>query len=81
MASTAQTQVEELLAVARLRDRLPTPRERRRIREQAGLSLREIAHAIDVSASAVALWETGKRQPRGSHLTAYVTLLTRLEER
>jgi DNA-binding transcriptional regulator YiaG len=81
MASTAQTQVEELLAVARLRDRLPTPRERRRIREQAGLSLREMAHAIDVSASAVALWETGKRQPRGPRLAAYVILLTRLEER
>ena len=35
----------------------------RSIREQAGLSQRDFAEGFDVSAGAVGMWETGKRQP------------------
>jgi DNA-binding transcriptional regulator YiaG len=60
----------ERLAAAK-RD-LPPPKERRRLREGAGLSIREFAHALGVSATSVARWETGERQPHGPFLHVYV---------
>jgi transcriptional regulator with XRE-family HTH domain len=43
--------------------------ERRRIREAAGVSLRDVASALGVSHTAVAAWEAGAtpREHRGSY--------------
>lgn len=71
--------MSDLLAYKRDRRELPAPRYRRSIREGAGLSLSQVARAVGVSASAVALWEAGRRMPRPEHLAAYVRLLKRLE--
>lgn len=48
---------------------------RRAIRQTAGLSLRQVAGYVGVTASAVSYWEAGRRQPRPEHLQAYVELL------
>ena len=51
---------------------LPTPEARRRLREEAGLSVRAFANALGVSPSTVARWETGEREPSGPFLFVYV---------
>ncbi len=51
---------------------LPEPEERRRLREEAGLSVRAFANALGVSPSTVARWETGEREPNGPFLFVYV---------
>lgn len=71
------THYPELLAQVRARRRLPLPSERRRIREDAGVSLRAVAAALGVSHTAVASWEMGVT-PR-AHRAAYAQLLTELE--
>ncbi|GEM_PF-3803135 len=72
------THFEPLLELARARRLLPPPRERRRIREDAGLSLRQLADAVGCSHTAVALWESG-RTPR-QHRRAYAELLRALDD-
>ncbi|MEU9641519.1 helix-turn-helix transcriptional regulator [Streptomyces sp. NPDC048188] len=59
---------------------LPTPDERRRLREEAGLSQQDIADAVGSTRAAVGHWETGFRSPRGRLLTAYVDVLRVLRE-
>lgn len=59
---------------------LPPPDERRSIREQAGASLREVASALGVSATAVMRWERGERQIRRVHAIAYRQLLDALRD-
>lgn len=54
------------------RQALPKPAERRRLREDAGLSVRALANALGVSPSTVARWETGEREPSGPFLFVYV---------
>jgi DNA-binding transcriptional regulator YiaG len=51
----------------------------RQIRETAGLSLREVAYAVDVSVSALFRWEAGDRRPRGEAALRYADLLGDLE--
>lgn len=58
--------------------RLPEPNERRRIREQVGLTQDEIANQLGVSRATVARWEAGTRRPRRQHVTAYAGLLRQL---
>ena len=65
--------------VAAKRD-LPPPLERRRLRQQAGLSIREFANALGVSATAVGRWETGEREPHGPFLHVYVNGLRTLTD-
>ena len=67
--------VEEQIAVARLRQRLPAPPERRRLRRLKRVSLAAIAAACDVSPVSVSRWETGDRMPRGDHLREYLKVL------
>lgn len=57
---------------------LPTPKERRRLREAAELTHEEVAAAVGVTATTVRSWETGRTHPRGRKREAYVKLLTRL---
>ena len=60
---------------------LPTPAERRRLREAAGLSQEEIGSIVGVTRQAVAQWESGaRRNPRGQLLERYVEALRTLRE-
>lgn len=70
--------VDELLEQLRAQRRLPTPAERRRIREEAGVSQRALARAIGVSWTSVHRWEAGS-VPR-THLDEYADALKRLRD-
>jgi len=59
---------------------LPTPAERRKIREGAGLSQAAVADAIGVTPQAVALWEAGRRTPRGCLRAQYAEALEVMRE-
>lgn len=67
---------DELLERVRARRRLPPPTERRRIRERAGVSLRDLAAAVGVSHATIRNWEAGST-PR-EHRAAYARLLEEL---
>ena len=49
--------VDELIEQVLSRRKLPSASERRRIREAAGVSLRDVATALGVRHTAVAKWE------------------------
>ncbi|MFC9299624.1 helix-turn-helix domain-containing protein [Streptomyces sp. NPDC057011] len=57
---------------------LPTPKERRRLRESADLTHEQVAAAVGVTAATVRSWETGRTDPRGRKREAYATFLTTL---
>ncbi|WP_329197636.1 MULTISPECIES: helix-turn-helix domain-containing protein [unclassified Streptomyces] len=57
---------------------LPSPQERRRLRESAELTHGEVAAAVGVSPATVRSWENGRTQPRGRKRKAYARFLTRL---
>jgi transcriptional regulator with XRE-family HTH domain len=63
----------ELLERLRARRELPLPAERRRLREAAGASLRDVAREFGVSATSVIRWERGASP--GPHTGAYARLL------
>lgn len=63
--------------IVRLR-RMIADGDARTIREEAGLSLREAAEALDVHHSTVGYWETGDRTPKKRHALAYLALLEQL---
>lgn len=68
---------ERLERKLRATRRLPPPAERRRLREQAGLSQADIAGEFpgQVHPETVSRWERGERTPRGELLVKYVELL------
>jgi DNA-binding transcriptional regulator YiaG len=70
---------QELLERVRSRRGLPSPAERRRIREQAGVSLRELGMAIGVSHVAITRWEAGAQPASAAHAKAYGRLLEELK--
>ncbi len=58
-----------------------TPAERRRIRQSADISLREMAEALGVSHGAVFQWEKGRYAPQhGDNVKNYFRLLRQLRE-
>ena len=67
----------DAIARARTRRSLPAPSARRLLREQAGLSQKDVANAIGVTSAAVSYWETGAREPRAEHLPLYLEVLQR----
>jgi len=69
---------DELLERVRARRQLPSVVERRKIREEAGVSLRDLAAVLGVSHSLVRYWESGGT-PR-EHRVAYAELLARLKD-
>jgi DNA-binding transcriptional regulator YiaG len=73
MATTA----DELIATARTYRDLPEPRQRQRIREDAGVSQRAVAEALGVATLTVHRWERGVR-PRPYIVAAYLALLNQL---
>ena len=72
------TTVDELLEKVRARRQLPAPVERRRIREAAGVSLRDMASAVGVSHASIVSWERGACPRDPKHTAAYSRLLTEL---
>ena len=74
-------QLEQALAEARVRKSLPGPRVRRLLRQEAGLTQRDVAELLGVTETAVSRWEHGERYPRRPVLTAYAHLLTRLADK
>jgi transcriptional regulator with XRE-family HTH domain len=66
MATRTVTKRDELLAQLRAQRQLPAATERRRIREAAGVSIRQLAEALGVSPMAPVRWEQGAmpRDPR-----------------
>ena len=69
----------ELLERLRAKRELPPPEERRRIRQSAGASLRDIAREVGVSHTAVRRWETTRAVPREARI-AYARLLDELRQ-
>lgn len=61
--------------------RLPPPHERTEIREKAGLTIPEIAVALDVETVTVKRWERGLSRPQLRHALAYGQLLEELDQR
>ncbi|MFD8736422.1 helix-turn-helix domain-containing protein [Streptomyces sp. NPDC059618] len=55
---------------------LPTPKERRRLRENRSLSQADVATRLGVSRATVRSWENGRSAPRGRMREEYTRLLT-----
>ncbi|MGA4840093.1 helix-turn-helix domain-containing protein [Streptomyces sp. G45] len=54
---------------------LPSPKERRRLRESRSLSQAELAALVGVTRETVRSWESGRTDPRGRRREAYARLL------
>ncbi|MZG02836.1 helix-turn-helix domain-containing protein [Streptomyces sp. SID5614] len=54
---------------------LPSPKERRRLREAKSLSEEEVAAAVGVTRATVRSWETGRTNPRGRKRALYAKLI------
>ncbi|MEW1614448.1 MULTISPECIES: helix-turn-helix domain-containing protein [unclassified Streptomyces] len=54
---------------------LPSPKERRRLREAKSLSEEEVAQALGVTRATVRSWETGRTSPRGRKRALYAQLI------
>ncbi|MGW3290726.1 helix-turn-helix domain-containing protein [Streptomyces sp. NPDC001002] len=58
---------------------LPSPKERRRLRESGSLTQAQLAERVGVSRETVRSWETGRTTPRGDKREAYAKLLASLD--
>ncbi|MFJ4633413.1 telomere-associated protein Tap [Streptomyces sp. NPDC088847] len=67
-------------ALVASRSPLPPPTERKRLRAAHGLTLDEVAAALDVRRATVSGWESGKTEPRPPEREAYARLLSKLAE-
>jgi DNA-binding transcriptional regulator YiaG len=77
LAILEQATREELV---RLRTHaLPSPNERRAIRERASIGLRELAEVLGVPAATLHDWEQGRRNPRRAGRLRYVAALRVLQ--
>ncbi|MEH0587396.1 helix-turn-helix transcriptional regulator [Streptomyces sp. B21-106] len=74
------TVAEQIRSRLRIRVDLPSPDERRGLREKAGLSQQELADVVGATRQAVGHWETGARTPRGELLARYVEAIRTLRE-
>ncbi|PCG81543.1 DNA-directed RNA polymerase sigma-70 factor [Streptomyces sp. WZ.A104] len=54
---------------------LPSPKERRRLRESKSLSEDQVAAAVGVTRATVRSWETGRTSPRGRKRALYAKLI------
>jgi DNA-binding transcriptional regulator YiaG len=76
---TAPANLDDLAEELRS-ERLPPPSVRRRLREDAGLSLRQAAAYMGVAKMTVARWEQGRVKPRRAHARLYRKFLDALVE-
>jgi transcriptional regulator with XRE-family HTH domain len=67
-------------ALVASRSPLPPPTERKRLRVAHGLTLDEVAAALDVRRATVSGWESGKTEPRPPERDAYARMLKQLAE-
>ncbi|MFJ9638158.1 helix-turn-helix domain-containing protein [Streptomyces sp. NPDC101178] len=54
---------------------LPSPKERRRLREAKSLTEQQVAEAVGVTRATVRSWETGRTSPRGRKRALYAKLI------
>lgn len=54
--------------------------EAKKIRQQAGLTMAQVAVVVGVDVSSVSKWESGSRKPRGEHAVKWAALLNELEQ-
>lgn len=59
---------------------LPSPAQRRALREAAGMTQGELASIVGASRAAIGHWEAGIRSPRGAKRDRYVEALRELRE-
>ncbi|WP_369218330.1 helix-turn-helix transcriptional regulator, partial [Streptomyces flavofungini] len=57
---------------------LPSPKERRRLREAESLTQSELATALGVARETVRSWESGRTDPEGPEGAAYARFLSTL---
>ncbi|MER7743311.1 helix-turn-helix transcriptional regulator [Streptomyces sp. NPDC096538] len=62
------------------RSSLPLPAERKRLRQAHGLTLDEVASALQVRRATVSGWEAGKTEPRPPERNAYARMLKQLTQ-
>ena len=74
------TSLDDALAAARLRRRLPDPALRRLIRQRAGVSQDAVAEALGIDRASVSRYESGRRTPCAAVLRRYLDVLDRLVE-
>ncbi|MGW3650218.1 helix-turn-helix transcriptional regulator [Streptomyces sp. NPDC000878] len=74
------TVAEKIRSLRNVRPELPAPAVRKAIREAAGLTQAQVASAVGVTAQAVALWESGRRTPRGPLLGQYAEAVRTMQE-
>ncbi|UUU28441.1 helix-turn-helix domain-containing protein [Streptomyces sp. CA-210063] len=67
-------------ALVASRSVLPPSAERKRLRQAHGLTLDEVAAALDVRRATVSGWEAGKTEPRPPERDAYARMLKQLAE-
>jgi DNA-binding transcriptional regulator YiaG len=72
--------VEELTQRLRTRRDLPPPEVRRALRRAAGVPMQDVAAIVGVTRQAVALWESGSREPRNTNLASYSEVLRALRQ-
>lgn len=77
MTATVAEQIRSHLSVRR---DLPSPAERRALREAADLSQEGLARIVGATRQAISHWEAGIRTPRGVMLDRYVQALNALRE-
>jgi predicted transcriptional regulator len=80
LALTPEQHERELLARFRTHRKLPLPDERKRIREAAKVSLRELAAAVGCSHVAITRWEAGAMPADPVQLARYQRLLDELKQ-
>ncbi|MFB6679116.1 multiprotein-bridging factor 1 family protein [Streptomyces sp. NPDC056390] len=73
--------VDSLLAAVDDGTVLPSPAERVRLREAAGLTEAAVAQALGVRVPSIQAWEAGRAEPKGERLEAYRRLLEGLAHR
>ncbi|MEU0213833.1 helix-turn-helix domain-containing protein [Streptomyces sp. NPDC006265] len=67
-------------ALVSSRSPLPPPAERKRLRQAHGLTLDEVAAALQVRRATVSGWEAGKTEPRPPERDAYARMLKQLAQ-
>ena len=55
---------------------LPSPKERRRLREARELTEEQVATAVGVTPATVRAWESGRTEPRGRRRVAYARIIS-----
>ena len=75
-----EEELADALRRVKTSSRLPTPRVRKAIREQSGLTQERFAKAIHIHRVTLARWETGVSEPRGDARIRYVEALDKLRQ-